>query len=63
MVACLGGMAMDMGDSAFELLTNASSSNSECELSSPLADNTDVPNVLEVSKDTSSHEFLSIFWG
>ena len=60
MVASLGGMAMDMGDSAFELSTNALSFDSVCELFSPSADNTNVSNVLGVSGDTSSHESLEV---
>ena len=60
MVACLGWMAIDMGDSVFPLLTNASSSDCECILSSPLADNIDVPNVLGVFGDTSIHEYLEM---
>ena len=46
MVVCLGGMTMDMRDSAFELSTNASSSDIECQLSSPSADSIDGTNVL-----------------
>ena len=60
MVDCLGGMTMDMRDSAFELSTNASSSDSECELSFPSADIINGTNVLGVSVDTSSHESLEV---
>ena len=58
MLASLGGLAMDMGDSAFELSTNASSSDTECRLSSPSEDYIRGANVLGVSGDTSSHESL-----
>ena len=60
MVACLGGMTMDMGENTFELPTNASSSDTECQLSSPSADFIDGTNVLGVSGDTSSHESLEV---
>ena len=58
MVVCLGGLAMDMGDSAFELSTNVSSSDTKCRLSSPSADSIQGTNMLGVSVDTSSYESL-----
>ena len=60
MVGCLGGMTVDVGDNAFELSTNASSSDSECELSSLLADIIDGTNVVGVSMDTSSHKSFEV---
>ena len=51
---------MDMEESAFELWTNVSSSDSEYKLSSPSADSTDGTNVLGVFGDTSSHEYLEV---
>ena len=59
-VDCLGGMTMDMGDSAFELSMNASFFGTECQFFSPLADFIDGTNVLSVSRDTSSHESLEV---
>ena len=44
---------MDVADSAFELLTNALSSD-ECKFSSLLAENIDETNMVGVSMDTSS---------
>ena len=60
MVVFSSEMAMNVGDSAFDLSTNASSSDSECELSSPLADNTDRTNVVGVFVDTSSNESFEV---
>ena len=59
-VAYLGGMAMDMVDSAFELSTNALSFDIECDFSSLSTDSIDGTNVLGVSGDTSSHESLEV---
>ena len=60
MVACLGRMAMDMGDCAFELLKDTSSSDTKCQLSSPLANSIDGTNLLGVSENTSSHISLEV---
>ena len=54
MVVFLGGMIVDIVDSAFELSTNALSSDTECELSSWLANNIDKTNMASMSMDTSS---------
>ena len=62
MVAYLGGMVVNMGDSSFsELSSNTLSSDSEYELSSPLADTIDVINVVGVSIDTSSHASFEVY--
>ena len=53
-VVFLGGMAVDVANSAFELPTDALSLDSECELSSWLANNIDGINVVGVSLETSS---------
>lgn len=45
---------MDVIDSVFELLTDVSSSDSECELSSPSVDSIDGTNVVGVYVDTFS---------
>ena len=56
LVVCAGGMAMHVGDSSSELSTNASSSDGECELSSPSTGSNGITNVMGVFLDTSSHE-------
>ena len=58
--ACSGGMAVDMGDSAFEMSTNASSSNSECDLSSPSDDTTNVSHVASGSGEPSFHTSFNV---
>ena len=60
MVFCLGKMAMHVGNGSLELSTNASCSDSECELSSTLVDSSNVTNVVGVSMDTSSHESFEV---
>ena len=60
LVVCLGGMAMHVGHSSLELSTNASSSNGECELSSPSVVDNGMTNVMGVFVDTSSHESLEV---
>jgi hypothetical protein len=61
MVACLGGMVVNVGDSSFELLSNALSLDSKYELSSLLVDTIDVTKVVGVSMDTSSHESFEVY--
>ena len=60
LVVCLGGMAMHVGDSSLELLTNASSSDGKCELSSPSVGSKGITNVRGVFVDTSSYESLEV---
>ena len=60
MVVCLDVMTMDVRDSAFELSTNVSSCDSECEFLSPSVKAIDGTNVVGVSLDTSSHESIKV---
>ena len=53
-------MALPVAYSSLELFTIASSSDGECELSSPSADCNGMPNVMEEFVDTSSHESLEV---
>ena len=48
-------MAIHVGDSSLHLSTNASSSDSNSELSSPSADSNGMTNMMGVFVDTSSH--------
>ena len=56
LVVCLGWMAMHVGYSSWELSTNASSSDSDCELPSPSVGSHGMANVMGVFVDASSHK-------
>ena len=53
-------MAVDMGDSAFEMSMNASSSNSECDLSYPSDDTTSVSHVPSGLGEPSFHTSFNV---
>ena len=53
---CVGAMAIRMEDNSLELSMDVSSSNGECDLSSPSAGSIDETDVFGFSQYTSSHE-------